>query len=225
MRSAGQRTRTGKTSSLENFRVNNRTGNWTSEAWEEELEALTQHVRFWFQEATSRFKPPTEVGCRKFANHLMIYFHPREKGRPPSSRQLLNKYGRVFLKHLGKQRETIEEGILFSIFLRAIEKESELKDELLHVRETERHIKYLLGIYSSERSGKTDPIRLLADLAQELWKETNDGNVPTSKGVEGELCRLLDPVMEAFNQALSRETISAILRKRRRNGTRYATGS
>jgi hypothetical protein len=197
------------------FRITSTVGPWTTEAWQEELGALTRHVKRCFEHATPRFVSPSEDGCRYFANCLMTYFLPGEK-RPPGSKEKAVKHGRTFLKHLAQERETIELGLRVNIAFK-LDEETRQKSEstLFHMREVEQHLEYLFDVLSPKRSPKNDWVRWLADLAQDLWRETNDGRAPRSKKADGPICRLLLPVLKAIHRNPSPRSIEAALRGRR----------
>jgi hypothetical protein len=190
-------------------------GPWTTEAWQEELEALTRHVKLCFEHATPRFVPPSEDGCRYFANCLMTYFLPLEKMRPGSKEKAI-KYGRTFLKHLARERETIELGLRVNIAFK-LDDEARRQSEstLFHIQEAKRHLEYLFDLLSHKRSPKNDWIRWLADSAQDLWRETNAGQAPRSKKADGPICRLLLPVFKAIHRNPSPGTVKGALRGRR----------
>jgi hypothetical protein len=195
-----------------NFRVT--PGPWTPEAWAAELELTTKHVKRWFQEATSSFEPPTDDGCRFFAQRLI------ELGPPLISKSdaqnLALRYGKLFLKHVARERQEIEMVIRLSVIYGSDTDHREKYEDLLsRLQEVRQHLNVILE-HLSARGGETEPIRFLGDLANELWKETNQGLAPDSVGHKGPLCRLLEPALTAVSRNRSRETISEVLRGRRR---------
>jgi hypothetical protein len=196
----------------EAFRVSSTTGPWTSEDWQGELEALTRHVRLSFARATSRFAPPSEEGCRYFANCLLTYFLPTGKRTVESPKEKVVKHGRILLKHLEVERRSIERLNRVSSAFNFDGARQEADITLFHMDEAKRHLECLFNRLSSKRSPKNDWIRWLADLAQELWKETNGGQAPRSKKAEGPFCRLLLPVLKAIHLNPSPATIEAALR-------------
>jgi len=176
-------------------------------------------VKRCFEEATALFAPPNEEGCRYFANCLLTYFLPGKKDRSPSSRDLIIKYGQAFLRHL--DRELKASKILF--YLASASDKAENEALLIRMEEVRRKVRFSIDYFSPKPA--QDPIRYLAELAQDLWKETNAGRSPISKTPDGPLCRFLDPVLDAIHSKKSPETISAILHRKRRNGPRYKIGN
>jgi hypothetical protein len=155
MTSVPLRSSTGPRANTQEFRITSTVGPWTTEAWQEELEALTRHVKRCFDHATPRFVSPSEDGCRYFANCLMTYFLPGEK-RPPGSKEKAVKHGRTFLKHLAQERETIELGLRVNIAFK-LDEETRQKSEstLFHMREVEQHLEYLFDYFPPNVLRKT----------------------------------------------------------------------
>jgi hypothetical protein len=204
-----------------NFRVT--PGPWTPEAWAAELELTTKHVKRWFQEATSSFEPPTDDGCRFFAQRLI------ELGPPLISKSdaqnLALRYGKLFLKHVARERQVIGMVIrLGDIYGSNSDQSERYKDLLFRLEEVRQNLNVILENLSARR-GETEPIRFLGDLAKELWKETNQGRAPDSVGPEGPLCRLLEPALTALSRNRRRATISEVLRGRRRKPRKGKIGN
>jgi hypothetical protein len=199
---------------VETFHVTNIAGPWTSEAWEKQLESLTQHVKRCFAEAAPRFAPPNDDGCRHFANALLAYFLPSKKG-PLTSEKKAIKYGRTFLKHLAQSRESIKLGLRVAIARNYDEKRKEFESTLFHMKEVERHSEYLFDRLSPQRSSKNQSIRWLSNFAQHLWREANGGRAPRSKNADDPIVQLIVLVLTAIHREPIPATIAEALRGRR----------
>ena len=190
----------------------------TLEAWLEGPERLVPQVRQWFRDATSRFSPPTEDGCQFFAKHLHA-IGPAGYSSEPDPRKIAIKSGEEFLKNIAQQRCAIEQLLRLARFMQVDENSAALvkpKDILFRMNEVQRHFEVLLPYLLPERGRPGEPIRALAQVARELWAETNDRKVPLWKNAHEPLCKLLEPALKAIGHPLARDTISKILRKRRR---------
>jgi hypothetical protein len=209
------RSNAGMQGDVEAFRITTTTGPWTPEAWQEELEALTRHVKLCFEEATPLFAPPSEDSCRHFANYLLTYFLPEPEKRTLGSKEKAIKYGRTFLKHLAQEQEIAQLNLRLSIAVKSDAPRKEAEMILFHMEGAKRHLEYLFNELSPKRRPKNEPIRWLADLAQDLWRETNGGQAPRSKKADGPICRFLVPVLKAIHRNPSPATIAEALRGRR----------
>ena len=87
--------------------------------------------------------------------------------------------------------------------------------KLSRIDEAEKHLRSLIDEFAA-KPPRTEPIRFLGNLAQDLWAETNQGRFPRSYAPDGPLCRLMEPALTAISANRPRATISAVLRKRRR---------
>ena len=84
------------------------------------------------------------------------------------------------------------------------------------INEIKRHLAALESIVSPKLDGKPDPIRKIAEVAQLAWAEANDQRYPIALGPGGPLCKFLDVALAAINRRSTPDTISAVLRNRRR---------
>lgn len=189
-------------------------GPWTQEAWDEQLGRATEEVRLWFEEATNQYAVPTAAGCRLFAE-CIFNFSRFDDDAKPSSRELINKHSRVLLKHLNSERKIAENVLRLIRFERAqgAEKHEDFLQDLDDIRKClERVIDYL----QLKDADRTEPIRFLGELAQELWAETNGGARPTSPRPDGPICKVLERALITMRRSLRRASISEVLRGRRR---------
>ncbi len=187
------------------------------ESWLQGYAQLVPQVGRWFREATQQYAPPTIQGCSLFAQHLHV-LGPPGQSREPDPTRLAIKNAELFLRHIASKRSVLEQLLrLASIYSpscpTAIE---EHKQMLNRIREVERHFQVLLPYLSRERHDQDEPIRSLAQLARELWAETNNGQVPLWKKTDSPLCKLIEQALESIGQPLAKATISEILRGRRR---------
>jgi hypothetical protein len=184
----------------------------STEAWEKELERAADQVRLWFEEATKKFVPPTKQGCRRFASAAFELSHHDGPKSPPDR---TTNYGQSFLKALDHRRKVEEQCLRLSAAY-APEQIGKQESVLRLIDQTERYTRKFLQHLALQKGGGTDPIRFLGDLALLLWAETNNGDVPKSKSPKGPLCRVIYKTLVAMKDDRKPETISAVLRGRRR---------
>jgi hypothetical protein len=176
---------------------------------------LVPRVKQWFRKATSRFEPPTEDGCRLFAQHLHAFGPPGFR-REPDPANLAIKNGKQFLENIAQSRRVIEQLLRLATIYREDNSAANMKHKemLCRINKVRRHLEVLFPYLSPDKP--QEQIRFLAQLARELWAETNNGRAPRSKNPNHALCRLLEQALEAIGQDRKRASITEVLRGRRR---------
>jgi hypothetical protein len=177
----------------------------------EDVEAL-------FPEATKAFEVPSKEACRSFASALMLVQAqwPRKDIRLKPSKDARTS-AMALLRHLEPLRKKL--AVLsydcetmglnaphFNEELGRIDAVVEAIEELLPALER-APIAPWLG---------HDPIRFLADKAQEAWASANDGNPPIGNQEEGPLVKLITGALDLINMGQSQSTVSKVLRGKRR---------
>jgi hypothetical protein len=184
--------------------------------WLEELECLVRQVDGWFRQATARFEPPSDSGCRMVAFYLMVFRYPLDDETPDTRKQAIN-HGKAFLRYIEPERRQKEAALFLASRGRPPGNwMPEYREILFRIDETRRHLEALLPALSPKRDASLDPIRRLASVAKEAWAETNGGEAPRSRNPDGPLCRFLIPALAAAGLSRSPAAISDVLRGRRR---------
>jgi len=185
-------------------------------SWLEEFERLLPQVNAWFRQATSRFAPPPDKGCRMVAGYVMAFRHPVDD--ISDTRKHAIKHGKLFLRYVEPERRQIAAMVSFASRGRPFGNWfDEAKETLYLIEEIQRHLAALLPPLSPRRDANRDPIRLLASVALQAWAEANDGRAPRSKNPDAPLCRFLVGALAAVGQNRSPAEISEVLRGRRRS--------
>jgi hypothetical protein len=181
-------------------------------------------VQEWFRQATSRFKVPCVETCKTVAIYLEFFRASSDTEKisheqtAKDTRPQAFKAGKDFLRYIEPQRREAEHLIILSsegcrvvpYWLDHAEKVS------FSINEIKRHLAALESIVSPKLDGKPDPIRKIAEVAQFAWAEANDQRYPIALGPGGPLCKFLDVALAAINRRSTPDTISAVLRNRRR---------
>lgn len=191
----------------------------TGSSLSEEHDRLTALVEEAFRRSTSRFRVPTEQGCRLVATYLVFLTHPITGKSGPSTPTKAVKYGKLFLKHLACERRQISRlleisrtpGVRSSLYwVDAWER------ALNHIDETRHNVELLLPIFPQKKDLDDDPFRKIGSLAREAWSEANGGQAPRATNPDSPLCRFVVAALEGIAKKHSPATVSEVLRGRRR---------
>jgi hypothetical protein len=174
---------------------------------------LSKEVKEIFRQASDRYEAPTPAGCAMVAFYLMALSEPRKKQRPKVARS-----GKAFRRDLEAERREIEWWVCVAhspevkVFGRWLPQQREL---LHRIDQTLQNIEWMLPRLVPQDSYR-DPIRQIAACAQQAWRETNNGRAPKSKKPDASLCCFVVAALRLIKQERSAETVSAVLRGRRR---------
>jgi hypothetical protein len=171
-----------------------------------------------FEKHSKLYRAPSEAACRSFATALMLVkSRPHDKKRLKPSKDA-RASAMALLRHIRPLRwslaaadvDTGEELPTTPVFYA----ELVLLDDALKAVEAllpaldRPPIKPWLG---------NDPIRYIADKAQEAWAEANDGAPPTGKGEEAPLVKLVTDALHLAGLKMTTPwTVSAVLKGNRR---------
>ena len=184
------------------------------------IDPLSQRVRIWFRQATSKFEVPSIDSCYMVAFYILLL---RDQDIKTSADwNLIVKPAKALLKAVEpKYREAQHFMELAShVGYRPAAFWLEHYDKILsQVDELRANIKNLILLFSEVPHVDWEPIRKLASLAQQAWAEANQGRHPRSFNPDNPLCKFLGHALEAMNQKRAPATISSILRSRRRRAS------
>lgn len=175
-------------------------------AYLRECYRLAKQVERWFQEAVEgkRAHVPDLDGCLYVAGALLVSQHHQEHRRepPPEALKLKKAWDRLRreLKHFSDGRPEFEEGS----------------------REVKRHMAWLLLLAGA--LPPRDPIRFIADAAKYAWEDSamrreaagEKSAVPRSVAPDDAVCAFVGRALDYLRILRAPETISAVLRGRRR---------
>ena len=179
-----------------------------------DIERLVPKVEQWFREATTEFQPPSVSGCRTVAFYLLVL------GRTPRaqhSQSATTASAKALRRRLAGEDESISKSL--DLMLREQPNRKWLREAQQlqsKVRAANQAIDELLPLLSPPRDPALDPIRHLAAVVREAWEETNGGQAPRSNNTDDPTCKFLVKALEG-RQSVNPDTISEILRGRRRN--------
>jgi hypothetical protein len=178
----------------------------------DEHEPLSKDVEALFRQATNRFAVPTASGCAMAALYsLGLRDTPQKHDKQPKA----VRYGKLFLHHILAERRQVENRIVLYSQGQPVEFRFRRDQELLEkIDQSQRSVEALLPVMSPKRDIR-DPIRQIAAVAGDAWKETNDGQAPRSTNPEGPLCKFVAAALTAIGQRRTVLAISEVLRGRR----------
>jgi hypothetical protein len=177
-----------------------------------EITNLAAEVSDWFRELKTRFNPPSRSGCGMIAFYILTL-----GPRPQHQQNATIKHAKALLRHLKDEEENvirhIDQMLSGEPVVYWLNKKQELRAAL---GKAQAAIRDLVPVLSPPSDPDRDPIRHLAAIVREAFEETNAGRSPKSNKPEGVICRFLVGAVARGGQPLSPETISAILKGKRR---------
>jgi hypothetical protein len=182
----------------------------SSSDWLKEQYVLAKKVHLWFCEVTrgTRFKVPALGDCAPVATRILIV---RDAKKKPKKKHESARYGKIFLKHLKTEREKIET-MRQLVESYNLEFETQNYKEMLRKIDVAAHsVNDILSLFVQKPQAR-DPIRFIAEGAQEAWRSTSD--VPTKNS------EVLAKFMDFALQELKQSTISLAAIKMRLRGRR-----
>jgi hypothetical protein len=179
----------------------------------DEHKRLSKDVEVFFRQATNRFAVPTASGCATVAFYLLaLRYTPQEHHQQPKT----VRHGKLFLHHLLAERRRVEYWVALYSKGEPVESWFRRDQELLkNIDQAQRSVEALLPALSPIRDVR-DPIRQIAAVAADAWKEANDGRAPRSTNPDDPLCKFVAAALEEIGQKLSPAAVSDVLRGRRR---------
>jgi hypothetical protein len=205
--------------------------NWLAE-WDE----LTGSVEQLFAEVKARrLRAPPRDGCASVANTLLVVRHkaavaPLRKDATRGARNGARKSGRALLRHLQPLRQKVagqiaEISTIAGNFgarereqLEALARAAQSAHDQLEAaaRAVEAFLPALDAPPIAPLPDSGDPIRFIARVAQRAWADANDGAAPRSKNPGDPLVKFVSRALLLVGMSRSPETVSAVLRGRRR---------
>jgi hypothetical protein len=174
---------------------------------------LSKAVEEIFRQASDRYEVPTPAGCAMVAMYLTACRENPKKPKPKLARS-----GKAFRRDLEAERREIEWWVCLArspqveVIGRWLPEQRELLDR---INQTLQNIEWMLPRLMPQDSYR-DPIRLVAACAQQAWRGTNNGRAPKSKNPNAPLCVFVVAALRMIKQERAAETVSAVLRGRRR---------
>lgn len=126
--------------------------------------------------------------------------------------------GEAFLRHLEAERREIAAMVSLAhspqmrVFGSWLPEQGELLDR---VDQTLQNVEWMLPRLLPQDSYRDD-IRQVAACAQQAWRETNNGRAPKAKNPDDPLCRFVVAALRLIKHEYAADTVSAVLRDRRR---------
>jgi hypothetical protein len=199
--------------------------------WFTERDGLTTRVEALFTRSAGRCIAPSRDACRAFASALMVV-RTRKDAAPlrqaniaagilcpdiTPSLQGARKSATGLLHHLKPLRRKLE--ILVAdcetMGLDALH----YREELARIAAVAEAVEALLPALDRHPLAPLpdgDPIRFIADKAQEAWPSANDGRAPAAKGADDPLVMLVTDALSLIGVHHSQHTVSAVLKGKRR---------
>ena len=206
------------------------------DSWLAEWNELTGPVEELFAEVKARrLRAPSRDACASVANALLVMRHkaavaPLRKDATRGARNGARKSGRALLRHLQPLRQKLaaeiaELSTTASKFgarererLEAAARAAQAADDRLEA--AARAVETLLPALDAPPIAPLpdggDPIRFIALEAQRAWADANDGAAPQSKNPGDPLVKFVSRALSLVGMSRSPETVSAVLRGRRR---------
>jgi hypothetical protein len=196
--------------------------------WFNRCEELTPGVEREFAAATKDFEVPSRGECRSLASLLMGKRARKDAGPTRQAnaaadlraRKGAHKSATALQLHLKPLRRKLE------ILISDIWEPAALQETLAHYNKelelldaAEKAAVALLPALARPPIATLadyEPIRVIADKAQEAWASANDGKAPTGKGEENPLVKLVVGLFGLVEIGYTPSTVSAVLRDRRR---------
>jgi hypothetical protein len=182
-----------------------------------------------------RLRAPSRDACASVASALLVMRHkaavaPQRKDATRGARNGARKSGRALLRHLQPLRQKLaaeiaELSTTASKFgarererLEAAARAAQAADDRLEA--AARAVETLLPALDAPPIAPLpdggDPIRFIALEAQRAWADANDGAAPQSKNTGDPLVKFVSWALSLVGMSRSPETVSAVLRGRRR---------
>lgn len=196
------------------------------------VDELTTKLGELFRDASTRFQSPNEWGCYHLAQTLMVV---RDRAKARKTRLGNDPCGEArkaagaFLKHAPSAlaafatRVTLAETIsaLDTIHLESIpvtppEAVQRARSAVRRLQEAVCAVKAVRADLELKPWRDRDPIRFVAEQAQQAWAMANGGKAPGGKNVSSPLVKFLAAAFDAAGMPVTRETVSAVLRGKRR---------
>ena len=184
---------------------------------DQEYDRLKEAVQEIFRQVTpKRFAVPSDDNCGMVALYLMALRQNIKKKPQPK----IFKSGKDFKRDLEDERREVA-GMLSLARAPGIQPPSgkgsrEQQALLERIDQTLANIDWMgprLGPQDSYR----EPIRQIAVCARQAWQEANDGQAPKAMNPNDPLCQFVVKALDAIGHPRSAETVSAVLRGKRRN--------
>jgi hypothetical protein len=183
------------------------------DATRSERARLSKAVKEIFRQASDRYELPSSAGCAMVAFYLTSLRENPKKQSPKFARS-----AKAFRRDIEAERREIEWWICLA---RSPQVEviggwlPEQHQLLNRIDQTLQNIEWMLPRLMPQDSYR-DPIRQIAACAQQAWRETNNGRAPKSKNPDAPLCVFVAAALRLIKQERAAETVSAVLRGRRR---------
>ena len=199
-------------------------------SWLAEWIELTGHVEQLFADAKARrLRVPPRDACASVANVLMVVRDravavPLRKDNTRGARNGARISAKAFLRHLRPLRQKLAAQIAE---ISENETLGDLATSMLasHLAAHEqleaaaRAVEALLPVLETPPIAPwpdADPIRFVACQAQKAWADANDGTLPRSKNPDDPLVKFVSKALSLVGMSRSPQTVSAVLRGRRR---------
>jgi hypothetical protein len=205
-------------------------------SWLAEWNELTGPVEELFAEVKARrLRAPPRDACASVASALLVVRHitaaaPLRKDATRGARNGARKSGRTLLRHLQPLRQKLAAEIAdistsasnfgarererLEAAARAVQAAHDRLEAAARAVETLLPALDAPPIAPLPDSG--DPIRFIAREAQRAWADANDGAAPQSKNPGDPLVKFVSRALSLVGMSRSPETVSAVLRGRRR---------
>jgi hypothetical protein len=205
-------------------------------SWLAEWNELTGPVEELFAQVKARrLRAPPRDACASVASALLVMRHkaaaaPLRKDATRGARNGARKSGRALLRHLQPLRQNLaaqiaEISTIASNFgarererLEAAARAAQAAHDRLEAaaRAVETLLPALDAPPIAPLPDSGDPIRFIAREAQRAWADANDGAAPQSKNPGDPLVKFVSRALSLVGMSRSPETVSAVLRGRRR---------
>jgi hypothetical protein len=199
-------------------------------SWLAEWIELTGHVEELFADAKARrLQVPPRDACASVANVLLVVRDkavaaPLRKDNTRGARNGARKSAKAFLRHLRPLRQKLAAQIAE---IREIEMLGDLAAPMLasnltaheQLEAAARAVEALLPVLETPPIAPwpdNDPIRFIARQAQKAWADANHGTFPHSKNPDHPLVKFVSKALSLVGMSRSPQTVSAVLRGRRR---------
>jgi hypothetical protein len=191
-------------------------------SWLAEWNELTGPVEELFAEVKARrLRAPPRDACASVASALLVVRRitaaaPLRKDATRGARNGARKSGRTLLRHLQPLRQKLAAEIA-DISTSASNFGARERERL---EAAARAVQTLLPALDAPPIAPLpdsgDPIRFIACEAQRAWADANDGAAPQSKNPGDPLVKFVSRALSLVGMSRSPETVSAVLRGRRR---------
>jgi hypothetical protein len=193
--------------------------------WSTKRELLTAKVEKLFAEAGGRLQPPARDSCRRVAGALIAVrvrndAASQRKDATLRARKGARISGKAFLRHLKPIRSGLA-GVIATY-----ETDDYMATALAPYRVELERLDAVVGAVGEFLPAlkkapiapvpDLDPIIHIAHEAQKSWAKANNGRRPEAKGGDQPLVKVVVGALALINMNLSRDTVSSVLRRRRR---------